>query len=91
MSTLPLEVHEVLEQEYVSMYGALETPPPYYDAEQVVDAAWAREIFTACGLKMPDDIVAGLNALLAKPDLKKLKTSLAITDNGRNLITHYSA
>ncbi|MCU1229755.1 MAG: rane protein of unknown function, contains domain [Acidobacteria bacterium] len=52
MASLPLELHEVLEQEYVSMYGPLNRPDygELYDSEQIVDVDWAERILVACGI-----------------------------------------
>ena len=52
MSTLPLEVHEVLEEEYETRYGARPPSPPagaLYASEQIIDQSWARSILGACG------------------------------------------
>jgi hypothetical protein len=89
MSTLPFEVHEVLEQEYVSMYGDLEVPPPEYGPNDIIDEAWARNVCAACGADCSTGIVAALNALVASSDLSQLRESPAITDTGLDLIDHY--
>ncbi|MEA2336880.1 MAG: hypothetical protein QOE82_887, partial [Thermoanaerobaculia bacterium] len=60
MSSLPFEVHEVLEQEYVSMHGPLEVPPPEYGPDDIIDEAWALKILDDCGMTKgtacPDDV-----------------------------------
>jgi len=60
MSSLPLEVHEVLEQEYVSMHGDLAVPEPEYTADDIIDEPWALTILDACGMTTgkacPDDV-----------------------------------
>jgi hypothetical protein len=50
MSSLPFEVHEVLEQEYVSIHGDLTVPEPEYTADDVIDEPWALAILNACGM-----------------------------------------
>ena len=89
MSSLPFEVHEVLEQEYVSMYGDLEVPSPKYGPGDIIDEAWARAVCAACGADCSGGIVAALNALVDSRDLSQLRGSPAITDTGRDLIEHY--
>src|SRR3954469_11608417 len=90
MSSLPFEVHEVLEQEYVSMYGDLDVPPPEYGAKDIIDPAWARAVCDACGVDCGAGLEATLNALVDSRDLSQLRESPAITDTGRDLIDHYS-
>jgi hypothetical protein len=90
MSSLPFEVHEVLEQEYVSMHGPLDVPPPQYTKDDIIDDAWARGILAACGIPLiGDDVVSTLNGLVTAKDLQKLHQSPAITDTGRDLIDRY--
>ncbi|MEA2325326.1 MAG: hypothetical protein QOE68_285, partial [Thermoanaerobaculia bacterium] len=89
MSSLPFEVHEVLEQEYVSMYGALDVPPPEYGKGDVIDEAWGRAVCDACGVDCSVGLVGALNALVASRDLSQLRVSPAITDTGRDLIDNY--
>src|SRR5260221_10095737 len=55
-----------------------------------VDEPWARAIFTACGMTSTGVVVDALNALVEKPDLKKLLISIALTDTGRDLIKRYA-
>jgi hypothetical protein len=86
MSSLPFEVHEVLEQEYVSMYGPIDILSPDYTEGDIIDEAWARAIFLKCGIDVPNGVVAALNALVDARDLKALLESPAITDSGRDLI-----
>ena len=50
MSSLPREVHEVLEQEYVSMYGPLEGVDVRYTRDQIVDVHWVISVLRACEL-----------------------------------------
>ena len=50
MSSLPREVHEVLEQEYVSMYGPMDGVPVAYRPDQIVDVHWVLTILRACDL-----------------------------------------
>jgi len=64
MSALPLDVHEVLEQEYVSRHGRIDVPPSRYGPKDVVDEPWARKILTECGLPATGSIVDTLNDLV---------------------------
>jgi Patatin-like phospholipase len=50
MSSLPREVHEVLEHEYASMYGPLRRLDVAYDGDDIIDAQWAVRILRACEL-----------------------------------------
>jgi hypothetical protein len=92
MSSLPREVHEVLEQEYVSMYGPLERIPTAYTAEQIVDVAWVHRILRACGLGKETLTREGL-ALKLNGFLKALPDSLvdspALTSHGLSLLAGY--
>jgi hypothetical protein len=91
MSTLPLDVHEVLEQEYVSMHGPLGRPSTgsrYADGD-VLDAAWTRAIFGDCGIVPGDDLVKELNALVDESAVQKLCNSRALSDDGRDMISGY--
>src|SRR5437763_3809184 len=90
MSSLPFEVHEVLEQEYVSMYGDLAVPPAEYGPDDVIDEVWCRAICDACGVDCSGGSVPMLNALIASRDLSQLRVSPAITGTGRDLIDHYA-
>ncbi|HEX3579215.1 MAG TPA: hypothetical protein VHY33_11690, partial [Thermoanaerobaculia bacterium] len=82
MSSLPFEVHEVLEQEYVAMYGDLAVPPPKYGQDDIIDPAWARAVCDACGVDVSAGLLTALNALIASRDLSGLRESPAITDTG---------
>ncbi len=89
MSSLPLEVHEVLEQEYVSMYGPLEEIAPTYTPDQIVDAAWAVSILDACGLPAvattKESVAEQLNRFVAEIP-PALAESPALTSTGRSLL-----
>ena len=60
MSSLPFEVHEVLEQEYVSMHGPIDVPSSEYEAADVIDESWALAVLATCGITVgtacPDDV-----------------------------------
>src|SRR5436305_12604535 len=90
MASLPFEVHEVLEQEYVSTYGDLEVRSPRYAQGGIIDEAWARAVCAACGVDFRAGIMSALNALVASRDVSRLRVSPAITDTGRDLIDHYA-
>src|SRR4051812_22994555 len=89
MSSIPFEVHEVLEQEYVSMHGPLDVLPPEYGDDDIIDPAWARAVFEACGIAIGDDVAAALNLLVGANDLSSLSASPALTAAGRDLLAHY--
>src|SRR5687767_13067586 len=55
MSSLPREVHEVLEHEYVSMYGPLPCVDVSYTPEQIVDVQWVLSILRTC--ELADDML----------------------------------
>jgi hypothetical protein len=78
MSTLPLEVHEVLEEEYVSMYGAA---PADYDAFEIKDATGARRILTERGIAA-DDIQGALKQFVdGSLDIRLLATNQVLDDS----------
>lgn len=83
MATLPLELHHVLEEEYVSMYGPLEKSRTAYDADQLVDERWARHILYECGV---DDTKKSVVQLLNEVELKDLVNSPALTDESRDVL-----
>ncbi|HXH39297.1 MAG TPA: patatin-like phospholipase family protein, partial [Thermoanaerobaculia bacterium] len=90
MSSLPLEVHEVLEEEYVSMYGPIDRPTSGSKYEgDVIDEPWARAIFGDCGIDPGSDIEAALNTLIDAGNMEKLCNSRALTDSGRAMIAGY--
>jgi patatin-like phospholipase len=93
MSTLPLEVHEVLEEEYVSIYGRLALPPSKsnYTAEQILDESRARRILATCGIAVPT-VLEALNALVATDspaELRKLAELPHISDAAKALLDDY--
>lgn len=93
MSTLPLEVHEVIEEEYVSMYGRLALPPSKsnYTAEQIRNESRARRILATCGIAGPP-VLEALNALVATDspaELRKLAESPHISDAAKALLDDY--
>jgi hypothetical protein len=92
MPSLPLEVHQVLEEEYVSMYGPLPRPGVQYTERQLIDAERARSILRACGIPVavdPQSIVTKLNELVAANEVPPVADSPGITDRGRLLIAQY--
>ena len=90
MSSLPLEVHEVLEQEYVSVHGLIEVPSSDYSSTDILDESWARSIFDTCKIDVGTTVLAALNSLVvAKGALDDLRQSPAITDCGIDLINGY--
>jgi Patatin-like phospholipase len=90
MSSLPLEVDEVLEQEYVSMYGPLEgKPSERYGTDDILDETWARRILTACCPTANGDLLTTLNEFVAAVSLQGLSSSPAMTDRGKTLLGSY--
>jgi len=88
MSTLPLELHEVLEEEYLSMYGPLERPP--VGDVVLLDGRWAAEILQECGLPAADP-GAVLRTLISGSDsVEPLGHSPALTDRGRYLLENHA-
>jgi hypothetical protein len=92
MSSLPREVHEVLEQEYVSMYGPLDRIPTDYTADQIVDVAWVHRILRACELGKEtltkEGLAQKLNGFLETLP-ETLDDSPAMTSTGRALVERY--
>jgi len=91
MPTLPLEVHEVLEEEYASMYGSIDRPPTgalYRDGD-VIDEGWARAILQDCKIDPVNGLIAALNDLVVKGPMTKLCNSRALSDSGKSMIADY--
>ena len=91
MSTLPLDVHEVLEEEYCAMYGAAPGAAVDYASFQILDEAWACSILRACD---PDTTVANLRDKLIslvnadrKPEA--LAKSPVFSSTGRMILADY--
>ena len=92
MSTLPLEVHEVLEEEYRAMYGTAPGAATVdYASFQILDEAWACSILRACN---PDVTLANLGEKLAslvnsekKPEA--LAKSPVFSSTGRMILANY--
>src|SRR5258708_23334262 len=89
MSKLPLEVHEVLEEEYTSMYGPIDLPSSDYTPDDIIDERWARSVLDECNIDVSAGVVAALNALVATGGVAGLRESQAITDCGLDLIENY--
>ncbi|HXH91092.1 MAG TPA: patatin-like phospholipase family protein [Thermoanaerobaculia bacterium] len=91
MPKLPLEVHEVLEEEYASMYGSIDRPPTgalYRDGD-VIDEGWARAILQDCKIDPVNGLIAALNDLVVKGPMTKLCNSRALSDSGKSMIADY--
>jgi hypothetical protein len=103
--SLPLELYQVLEEEYVSMYGPLQRLSPLYSAGDILDLQRVRDILRECGL-LPDpdsesdpsnrdevqraEAFAALSRLVTGDGpLAPLKESRAITERGQHLIDQY--
>jgi hypothetical protein len=93
--SLPREVHEVLEQEYVSMYGPLPVSTARYDQGQLHDPRWARSILRTCDLafdELADDVLLEkLNSYVITRPPAELLQSPALTSAGRALLEQYNA
>jgi hypothetical protein len=91
MSSLPLEVHEVLEQEYVTMHGALDPLPTgaRYREEDVLDPECIRGPLADCGIKCDDGLLAALNKLVAGDGVQKLRQSAEISAAGADILDRY--
>ena len=85
MSSLPREVHEVLEHEYVSMYGPLGLVDAYYEAEHVVDVQWVLTILRACELDNDPLVAYAVQAPTIEAGreslARKLNAIIAVDDN----------
>lgn len=90
MSTLPLDVHEVLEQEYEAIHGELEgLPGPQYLVDDLLDAKWATTCLTRCQLPSADPIATANAIVDTGKEIGKLAGSPALTDEGRELLKLY--
>ena len=94
MSSLPREVHEVLEQEYVSMYGPLERVGVEYTAEQIVDVDWAISILRACRITVNgetrESLAERLNCFVRDIPKLSLAESPALTNLGHEMLADYT-
>jgi hypothetical protein len=93
--SLPRELHEVLEQEYVSMYGPLPAVDVLYTSdEDVTDERWASAILRTCGLAYDDlspaTVRERLNEYITSRPPRELLASPAITSAGRSLLEQYN-
>ncbi|MGH8575500.1 MAG: patatin-like phospholipase family protein, partial [Gammaproteobacteria bacterium] len=96
---MPLELHEVLEEEYVSMYGPLPRPSREYDEKDILDHDWAgvilQEVETimdkGCGRAADGKTVAQELSALVVGDgsLQCLISSPALTERGKVLLQEY--
>jgi hypothetical protein len=93
MSRLPLEVHEVLEEEYATMYGPLTRPPYKYSVTDITDGTWAMCIVAECGLstggKTLVDLLNGLVDATSADSLCMLEDSPAFSEVGKTLLEGY--
>jgi hypothetical protein len=96
MSSLPLEVHEVLEEEYRTIYDEEPPPPVASNQFEILDFKWACAILEKCGfdrgkLGSPAEVTAILAGLVddRTQKIKVLKKSPALSNAGRQLIDDY--
>jgi Patatin-like phospholipase len=91
MATLPLEVHEVLEEEYRTLYDE-EPPSVECDEFQLLDWKWACSILEMCGVDKKDvgdeaHVVKVLEDFVhGKRPVSALANSPTLTGTGRTLI-----
>jgi uncharacterized membrane protein len=90
MTSLPLDVHEVLEQEYEAIHGPLaDKPPATYRPEDILDENWATKCLAAC--KIEGAPLAAINALVGTgAKIANLESSPAITECGREILARYN-
>src|SRR5690348_7894853 len=88
MSTLPLEVHEVLEEEYEAIHRPLGERDCLYQQDDILDEACARRILDKWGGGSGTSLCDRLNALVEGETsaLQQLRNSPAITETGRQLL-----
>ena len=89
MTSLPLDVHQVLEQEYEAIEGKpYEKPPITYRDRDVIDKALAAKICNECEIKGdPLEALSAINAIITTGDnLKNLKSSTQLGERWRTFI-----
>jgi hypothetical protein len=93
MATLPLEVHEVLEDEYRTIYDA-EPPDVPLDTFEFLDLPWACSILAQCGIDRSqlgneEQVSAALRCLLNCGKPSALAASPALTASGATYLRNY--
>src|SRR3954463_3369777 len=94
-SLLPLEVHEVLEEDYRKIYEGDPPPPVASNQFEILDFKWARHILGKCGfdrseLGSPAQVTAILAGFIdGTQKIKRLESSPALSNAGRKLIKDY--
>jgi len=94
MATLPLEVHEVLEEEYRTRHDDEPEDGGYGDFE-IIDRSWARGILCSCGVKPSDlnnsgdieNVLAGF--VSGTRPVADLGQATTMSDTGRTLLEDY--
>src|ERR1044072_7506590 len=91
MSTLPLEVHEVLEEEYRAVHHADPTSKIGYEDFEVIDRDSAKSVLLGCGVPKQDlESKSGEDVLKefveGKRDIKSFANSSAISSTGRRIL-----
>jgi len=97
MATLPLDVYEVLEQEYDAHYPhdprAASPQGAHYDEKQIIDDAFARSILIDCGLdaneKAPIELLLNTQLIDAGDKIARLIASPVLTKNGMTMVKRY--
>jgi hypothetical protein len=92
MTSLPLELYEVLEEEYISTNGPLEplTSGAKYTEADVIDVALSKAVLAGYVIDQAAGIVAVLNSLIVSSDLGTLRSSAVLTESGRAMIELYA-
>src|SRR5947207_187056 len=93
MASMPLELYQALEEEFVSMYGPLERPSSGYTPADILDLRWARAILRECGFTPAADakaVAEKLSELVSGGgSLRPLADSPAIGHRGNQLLDDY--
>jgi len=91
MSNLPLELHEMLEEEYISIYGSFDRlrSDVTFTETDILHQALAQAVIEACALDASKGVIYVLNVLLYSDSLDVLHRSPLITPDGEELIKNY--
>ncbi|HSS50020.1 MAG TPA: patatin-like phospholipase family protein [Thermoanaerobaculia bacterium] len=82
---MPLELYQVLEEEYISMYGPLERPSSDYGEADVLDLRWALAILKECEIRpaaQPEDVEPENSKLEAAAEKKAIAAQLSALVSG---------
>src|SRR5204862_226323 len=76
MTSLALDLHQVLEDEYISMYGPLERASPLYNEDDILNSYQVRVILQECLAARLSELVSGTASLASLA-----KSLQAVKDN----------